>query len=191
MLAYHYSVTYEGDASLKNDYHNKYATAEPFIFALEEGRGVFSSMLLWGIYKDRLLKSEKKGWFEYAKDATEAVFEFVRRREFPDHSVSRLNCVYAVDSLEEARKYAEEDWGDEPALKILELELDEEKTVRYDRALYDKAYEGLTQFRGGNDLDAAMEYARRYFSKDRSETPVYELLSDGENRVIRVCGEVK
>lgn len=44
-------------------------------------------------------------------------------------------------------------------------------------------------FRGGSDLDAAMELARRYFSKARSETPVYELLSDDGNRVLRVCKE--
>lgn len=188
MIAYHYSVTYGGDTSLKNDYHGKAATAEPYRIALENGKSVFSAMLLMGMYRDRLARAETPGgWFEYAKDATEAIFEFVRRREFAADSISRLNCVYYVGTLADAQRIGAEDWGEDGTFQVLEVELDEGRVRTYDQAHYDAAYERMVHFGGEADIDAALDAARRYFAGAHSEKPVMEILSDGENRVVRVC----
>lgn len=186
MIAYHYTVVYTGFASLEADYQRKSRTVEPYIRALAHGDEVFAAMLLMGMYKDRVLRSEREdGWFEYAKDATEAVFEVVRRREFPQ-AISRLHCTYYVDTLEGARRLGISDWGEDPALRILEVELDAARTVRLDQTFYNNAYDRMTDYRSYEDLYAAMAQAREYFSGAMSDTPLPELLSDGENRIISV-----
>lgn len=192
MIAYHYSVTYQGDGSLQNDYRKNYLLAEPYIRALENGNGVFSAMLLLSMYKDRLLKSEKAGKFEYTKDATEAVFEYVRKAEFPDQ-VSRVGCIYGVETLEEAQRLAKEDWGSDSEemyekLQILEVDLDPLRTVVLDQSFYNRAYDCILDYHGEMDLHQIMDLARDYFSGKRSNEFIAELLSDGENRV---CGIVE
>ncbi len=189
MIAYHYSITYQGDPSLQNDYHKRYRLAEPYVRALQNGSSVFSAMLLLAMYHNRYLQSEKTGWFEYAKDATEAVFEYVRKTEFPER-VSRVNCVYAAEKLEEVRRQAKEDWGTDPEnyekLRILELELDPERTVIYDQSFFNQAYDRMQDYHGEQDLQKVMDLARSYFSGERSNDAVLEVLSDGENKVLRV-----
>lgn len=187
MIAYHYTTTYTGDPALKNDYRGRLHVTEPYLLALDHGRDTFATMLLYGMYRDRLLQSEKKGWLEYAKEPTEALFEYVRRREFPEGSVSRLGCVFYIDNLNRARQVARDDWGDDaPELKFLEVRLDDGRTVCYDQAFYNRSYDLISNYRSPADLEAAMDCARRYFAGERSGEPVLELLSDGEHRVLRV-----
>lgn len=191
MIAYHYSVTYqEGTQSLQKDYRKNHLLAEPYIRAMENSHDIFSSMLLWGMYRDRWERRENKRKFEYAKDALEGVWEYVRKNEFSDHSVSRLNCVYGCVSLEEARKLAALDWGedweDSSTLKILELELNPDRTMVYDQTFYNEAYDRMVDYHGEADLQVIMDLARRYFSGEKSENYLPEVLSDGENRILRV-----
>ncbi len=193
MIAYHYSITYQGDSSLQKDYRKNYLLAEPYIRALENGNGVFSAMLLLSMYKDRFMRSEKTGKFEYAKDATEAVFEYIRMTEFPTQ-VSRVGCIYGVENLEEAQRLAKEDWGSDPEeyekLKILEVKLDPQKTVVLDQGFYNQAYDCMLDYHDEKDLQKIMELARRYFRKERSSEFIPEILSDGENKVLRVLSPV-
>ncbi len=189
MIAYHYSITYQGDPSLQNDYHKRSLLAEPYIRALENGSSVFSAMLLMAMYHNRYLRSEKREWFEYAKDATEAAFEYIRKTEFPG-KISRINCIYAAEKLEEIRRQAKEDWGTDPEnyekLQILELELDPQRTVMYDQCFFNQAYDCMQDYHGEQDLQKVMDLARSYYREERSGSFIAELLSDGENKILRV-----
>lgn len=192
LIAYHYNTTYTGYTSLENDHCRKLRTAEPYIYALEHDGSVFSAMLLLGMYKDRLARAESEnGWFEYAKDATEALFEHIRRREFTNRSISRLHCCYYVASLEEALRLGLDDWGNDSALKILEVEIDDRHVMRYDQAFYNQAYELFVHYRSEEDIRKASGLARRYFAGEMSAQPLPELLADGENRIRRVFSAVE
>lgn len=194
LIAYHYNTTYSGYTSLENDHHRKIRTAEPYIYALAHDGPVFSAMLLMGMYKDRLARAEREnGWFEYAKDATEALFEHIRRQEFADSSISRLHCCYFVSSLEEALRLGLDDWENDPELKILVVEIDERHVMRYDQAFYNQAYELFVHYRSEEDICKAADLARRYFAGEMSDHPLPELLADGENHIRRVfcAGELQ
>ncbi len=188
MIAYHYSVTYRGDPSLTNDYRRNFLRAEPYIRALETGEEIFSAMVFFGMYQDRCMRAEKTGWFEYAKDAVEAVFEYVRKREFPGQ-ISRVGCIYGVETLEEARRLAMEDWGNDldteecKNLQILELQLDSSRTAVLDQSFYNQAYECMLDYHG--DLQKIEALARDYFGEKKSSEFLPELLSDGNNTVLR------
>lgn len=189
MIAYHYSVSYQ-EGALENDHRKNLLLAEPYIRALENGSAVFSAMLLWGMYRDRWERREHNRKFEYAKDALEGVFEYIRKTEFPGNSICRLNCVYGCTSLEEAHKLAALDWGDSledpAALKFLELELNPERTAVYDQSFYNTAYDRMVDYHGDADLQVVMELARQYFSGEKGENYLPEILSDGETRVLQI-----
>lgn len=186
LIAYHYNTAYTGYPSLENDHHRKIRTAEPYLYALTHEGPVFSSMLFLGMYKDRLARAESEnGWFKYAKDATEALFEHIRRQEFAGCSISRLHCCYYVIPLEEALRLGLDDWGNDPALKILEEEIDDH-VVRYEQAFYNQAYELFAHYRSEEDIRKAADLTRRYFAGEISDHPVPELLVDGANHVLRV-----
>ncbi len=193
MIAYHYSVTYSGDTSLQNDFRKNYLRSEPYIRALENGNSIFTAMLLLSMYKDRVLKSEKEGKYEYAKDATEAVFEYIRKTEFPNE-VSRVGCIYGTETLENAQQLAKQDWGGAPdeyeKLQILELRLDPSRTVVFDQNFYNQAYDCMVDYHGETDLHRIMELARDYFSGKRSCKFIAELLSDGKNTVLRTISKL-
>ena len=189
MILYHYSVdSYRGGGKLVNDFKNNYRFAEPYLLALDEGEACFRSVYLAALATARelcalgLRKHENCG-----KDAVEGIFEWVRRREFPDSSASRVGCVYYCESREEAVAYLRDDCIDNgdfawEQVKLLEVEVEDERVFRYDQSFYNRAVERFEQSR---DLAGAIALARAYFSLQRSEQPLIEILADGENRVLR------
>ena len=189
MILFHYSVDSYTDApSLTNDFAGHYKYAEPFLLALERGRQVFDAVFYSAMYASRelvdlgLRKNEN-----YRKDAVEGIFEYVRRTEFGGVPVSRLHCVYYCASLEEARKYA---WDDalkgggftKEQVKLLTVETPEERAYAYDQEFYNAAMKAVEK----NDIDAVFALARKYFALERTESPLIEILADGENRVLNV-----
>ena len=94
MEVYHISQSLQLGDTLTPDYEKLYQLAEPFLQGLERGLDCFTAMVLQGKYLYAVMsRSGLRYWADYAKYATEAVFEFVRRREFPQ-SYSRLGCAY-------------------------------------------------------------------------------------------------
>ena len=101
--------------------------------------------------------------------------------------VSRLHCVYYCASMEEARKYA---WDDalkgggftKEQVKLLTVETPEERAYAYDQEFYNAAMKAVEK----NDIDAVFALARKYFALERTESPLIEILADGENRVLNV-----
>lgn len=189
MILFHYSVdSYTDSPSLTNDFAGHYKYAEPFLLALERGRPVFDAVFYSAMYASRdlvdlgLRKNEN-----YRKDAVEGIFEYVRRTEFGGVPVSRLHCVYYCASKDEARKYA---WDDalkgggftKEQVKLLTVETEESRAYAYDQEFYNTAMKAVEK----NDIDAVFALARKYFALERTESPLIEILADGENRVLNV-----
>ena len=185
MTFYHYSTTYTGGDKLINDYNHRYKDAEPFILALETSMDVFRSTYYAAMYLERQFKEQNIRRYEMCqKDAAEAIFEFARRTYYPNE-VSRLNCVYYCRSREEAIACAMEDWIDcgdktKEEVKILALEVDDSRIGEYDQEYFNLAYDAVSECR----FEDAIEYAKQYYAKEATEKPIWEILADGENRVV-------
>lgn len=189
MILFHYSVdSYTDSPSLTNDFAGHYKYAEPFLLALERGRAVFDAVFYSAMYASRdlvdlgLRKNEN-----YRKDAVEGIFEYVRRTEFGGVPVSRLHCVYCCETMEEARRYAFDDalrdgGFTKEQVKLLTVETEESRAYAYDQQFYNAAKEEIDK----NNVDAVFALARKYFALERTEAPLIEILSDGDNRVLKV-----
>lgn len=100
MILYHISDTLQLGETMSQDYKNNMELLVPFVQALERSEDCFYAMLLNG----KLLKSVlgKFGMRDmqtnYVKWATEGIFEFVRKTEFPG-SYSRMLSNYFYDNL--------------------------------------------------------------------------------------------
>ena len=187
MKLYHYSVdSYQGAKYLTNDYKNNYRFAEPYILALRESREVFKAVFFATMYMSREVKALGLRKYEnYQKDAVEGIFEYVRETEFPNDT-SRLRCVYYCESEQEALDYAQDDCFSnglftKEQVVLLEVEVEESRIRRYDQSFYNLASEAIER----NDIDSAFVYARQYFSCQRSNNPLIELVADGDNKVLR------
>ena len=94
MILYHISQTLRIGDELVPGKQKLSELAEPFAQGLERSRDCFCAMLLSGKYMYAVMnRSGLREWADYAKWATEGLFEYVRRSAFPE-AVSRLNCVY-------------------------------------------------------------------------------------------------
>ena len=104
MLLYHYSVdSYQGGGELINDFKNNCRFAEPFLLALDKGGDCFWSVYFAAMsYSRELCALGLRKHENYAKDAVEGIFEWVRRRDFSADSASRVGCVYYCESKDEA-----------------------------------------------------------------------------------------
>ena len=186
MKLYHISQTLRLGDELRPGNQRFSDLAEPFIHGLERGPDCFYAMLLNGKYLFAVMnRSGLREWADYAKWATEGLFEFVRRRSFPE-AVSRLRCVYYYDDLEAGKRLYEEDWGEESPeeqekVRLYEIELEDPAPQRRDMSVYDEAYEAIERL----DVDAAIAAAERYFRGEASAEPVWEILSDKPARAVK------
>ena len=185
MRLYHISQTLKLGDTLTPGHQQFLDLSEPFIQGLEHGTDCFYAMLLNGKYLFAVMKrSGLREWADYAKWATEGLFEYVRRREFPE-AASRLACVYYYDNLDDCRRLYEEDWGEETPeerekVRLFAVELEDPAPQRRDMSLYDEAYDAIERL----DLGAALTLAWRYFRGEGSAHPVWEILSDRPGRAV-------
>jgi len=191
MTVYHISQTLHEGGALVSGHQRLGRLAEPFLQALEMGEDWFRIMVLQGKYMFAVMdRSGLREWADYAKWSTEAAFEFVRRREFP-HCCSRLCCNYYYPSEALCRRLYQLDWGGETAevragIHLFAIELDDPAPRQYDMNLYDLAYEAME---GRQDVGEVLRQARRYFSGEATEAPVWEILSDRPARAARVLAD--
>lgn len=187
MLLYHISQTLRPGDRMTPDYRRSRPLAAPFLEALERSEDCFYGTLLSGAYLYAVLeKSGLRQWADYVKWAAEAVFEHIRKTEFPG-ACSRLACNYFYADLAHSRQLFETAWGEESeedraALHLFEVEVDDPEPQRRDMSLYDTAYDALAQAR---DLQKAAACARAYFSGKQSAEPFWEILSDRPAKVLR------
>lgn len=186
MTLYHISQTLRLGDELKIGKQDFTDLAEPFILGLERGPDCFYAMLLNGKYMFAVMnRSHLREWADYAKWAAEGLFEWVRRRSFPD-AVSRLNCVYYYDNTEAYKRLLAEDWGEEDPeeqtkVRLFAVEADDPAPQRRDMCVYDEAYEAIERL----DIDAAIAAAERYFRGEATDEPVWEILSDKPAKAVK------
>ena len=189
MILYHYSVdSYQSGEKLINDFKKQFRFAEPFLLALQKSEECFWSVFFSAMsYSRELCALGLRKHENYIKDAVEGIFEYVRRRDFADASASRVGCVYYCESKDEALRYLKEDCIDSGdftvnQVKLLEVEVDEKTVFKYDQAFFDEACDIMEESR---DLEHVMVLAGKYFSPERSGSPLIEVLAYGENRIVR------
>lgn len=180
MRVYHISETLrEGDV-LEGGHGRFDRLAEPFLQALEMGPEWLQIMVLQGKYLYQVLgRSGLREWANYAKWSTEAVFEYIRRTEFPCCPCRLASCFY-YDSEVQCRRYYQLDWGEASAkerenVHLFAIELEDPAPQRFDMNLYDLAYEAMEM---RQDLAAVQNLARQYFSGEETADPVWEIVSN-------------
>ena len=189
MKVYHMSDTLKPGEELINNYKKYSELAEPFIQALERGEECF-----YGMYFAAKFLREALGRFglkdmqtDCVKWAAEAVFEHVRRTEFPQ-CCCRLKCSYYFEDIDSCRRLFEEDWGsaspkERAKIRLFEVELDDEAPQRFDMRLFDDAYDCMWET---EDVNKVSDFARRYFSGGSTQEPVWEIASGGRGTAGRM-----
>ncbi|MCD7744949.1 MAG: hypothetical protein LUI13_06685 [Lachnospiraceae bacterium] len=189
MKLYHYSVESfpAGDDELIGDYKHQYSMYEPYILCLRNHKNLFDIMLYMARYNQVCAEDKGKRMFSFwAKDATEAVFEYVRTMEFAEASASRITGIYYCESSEQAIKYLTEDCINTAGFKkedvsLFEIELEKDIFFTYDQSFYNEAYEFIKKF----DVENAVQCARCYFNGNRKENPRIEIISEERNKIVR------
>lgn len=182
MALYHLSDSLQLGQKLDPDYLREERLCEPFFRAIERSEDCFFAMLLNGRYLNRVLERYQMfAWTRYAKYATEALFEYVRMEEFPNHP-SRVLSNYFLDDLKFCEYVYRNTWGNateeiRSLVHMFEIDTDHDHLVKRDMRLYDIGYDAILK---DDDIQTARDAARRYFSGDQTEDPVWEYLSDRE-----------
>ena len=185
MRLYHISQTLKLGDALTPGHQRLFDLAEPFLQGLERGPDCFCAMLLNGKYLYAVMnRSRLREWADYAKWATEGLFEWVRRRSFPE-AVSRLRCVYYYDNTDDCRRLFAEDWGEEEPeeqakVRLFAVEVDDPAPQRRDMCVYDEAYEAIERL----DVETAIAAAERYFRGEATDGPVWEILTDKPGKTV-------
>ena len=187
MIVYHYSATLKEGDRLDPGHQRLTDLCEPFIQAFDYSRDCFYGMLLNGKYLFAVMdRSHLREWADYAKWATEAIFEHVRRNEYPQ-CVSRLSCSYFCTDLTDSLRMYWEDWGEEDEeernkVHLFEVEVSGDCLERRDIGLFDAAYDAIQD---AQDAKAAMKYARLYFQGEHLDEPNWEYLSAEKALAVR------
>ena len=187
MIVYHYSQTLKEGDMLEPGHSDFTDLCDPFILALTRGRDCLYGMLLNGKYMFAVLnRSDLRYWADYAKWATEGIFEYIRRTEFPG-CVSRLRCSYLCAGLEDCIRMYHEAWDEEDEddrnkVHLFEIETDGSGIEERDISVFDAAYDAISE---RQDIDAAVGYARRYFAGMHGDGPSWELLCDGKATAVK------
>lgn len=187
MILYHISDTLSLGDTMSLDHKKNMDLVVPFVQALERSEDCFYALLL----NAKLLKSVlgKFGMLDmqtnYVKWATEGIFEYVRKTEFPDCS-SRIQSNYFYDNLTDILRLFEVDWNmkDKPErfqFHLYEIEVEDEAPQRRDMILFDEAFDAMWN---RDDIGYAFSCARKYFSGGQSQTPVWEILSDRKAKAV-------
>lgn len=182
MIVFHYSQTLKEGDRLEPDFQKYRELCDPFTIAMTHSRDCLFSMILNGKYMFAVLdRSNLRYWADYAKWATEGIFEYVRLKEY-SKSVSRIHCCYYCTDLSECIRMYHEDWDEEEEtekskVRLFEVEIPNGSLEKRDISLFDAAYDAI---KDSQDIDAAIEYARKYYAGEHNAEPVWEYLSAGE-----------
>ena len=177
---YHISPTLQLGDTLTPDHDQIMVIVEPFVQALEQSTDCFYGMILNGKYLQAVFgKFGMWGWSNYAKAATEAAFEFIRKTEFPD-SLSRMRCNFFLDDLHDCKLLYDYDWGQESQevqekVHLFEVEVEDEAPQRRDMCIYDEAFRAMVKTQ---NVPLVLNCARSYFRGEQTPYPVWEILSE-------------
>ena len=185
MRLYHIGERLEEGMNLVPGYRKLDTLVEPFLMALDRGEEAFALMLIESRYFRAVMRRSKlREWSNYVKWSTEAVFERVRTREFPD-CPGRLASLFYYDDMELSLRLYREDYpgtADREGIGLFEVEVEDDGPRAFDMAIYDEAYAAMEE---GHDLPRVIDCARRYFGGGHSGLSVVELMSDRKATVMR------
>ena len=181
MILYHISDTLKLGETISQDYKKNMELVVPFVQALKRSEDCFYALLL----NAKLMKSVlgKFGMQDmqtnYVKWATEGIFEYIRITEFPE-CYSRMLSNYFYDNIPNIKKLYEEYWDmkeDEKRFDfhVYEIEVEDEVPQKRDMVLFDKAFDDLWDT---DDIQTAVDCARKYFKGEHTAMPVWEIMSD-------------
>ena len=181
MILYHISDTLQLGEVMSHDYKKNMELVVPFVQALKKSEDCFYALYL----NAKLMKSVfgKFGMRDmqtnYVKWATEGIFEYVRITEFPE-SYSRMLSNYFYDNLSDIMRLYEVDWNmrekeERFNFHVYQIELEDEEPQKRDMLLFDAAFDAMWD---NDDIQTAIDCARRYFKGEHTETPVWEIMSD-------------
>ena len=184
MILYHMSETLQLGDEIKLDYKEYSDLAEPFVKALNFSYDAFYGMFMNASYVGSVLaKYNLKGMPTHEiKWATEGIFEYIRRKEFPE-KCSRLTSIYYFDDIEKCQKLYTEDWEnatpeEKEKIKLFEMEVSG-NILECDMTLFDEAFDLVWDLEHPDQLEVIFEIARRYFRGEKGDEPVMEIISDG------------
>ena len=184
MVLYHMSETLKLGDELKSDYKEYADLAEPFVKALQYSFDTFYGMLLTADYVGCVFaKYDLKGMPTHEiKWATEGVFEYIRRKEFPT-ACSRLQSNYYFDNIDNCKELFIEDWENatqEEKDRIRLFEIERTGNIsKCDMRLFDEAFDLMYDLKCPEDLEKIKNLARKYFSGEKGEDYVMEIIGDG------------
>ena len=184
MILYHMSESLEEGKELTPDYRKNASLIEPFVRALNTSVEVFQILMLNADYFGSVLAKYNLGGMptHEIKWGTEGIFEYVRRKKFPDQ-IGRVKCNYFYPDLKQCSDLYFEDWGEaseEERAKIRLYEVETAgRTAAYDMRLFDEAFGILCDGTAAADIERCMELAEKYFRGEKGKEPVMEILSDG------------
>lgn len=184
MKVYHISETLKVNEELKLDYKNQQGLAEPFVKAMKHSFEMFYGMLLQAEYLgETLAKFDLSGMpTNETKWATEGIFEYIRRNEFPD-APCRLRANYFFKDVEQCKMLFTEHWGmdeknpEAELFHLYEMEL-EGNYLECDMNLFDEAFDLVWRLDSPMQMMEAMNLARKYFRGDKGENAVMEIISE-------------
>ena len=185
MTLFHVGKDLQVNTELIPDYKKTIKIILPLIKALEIGDEAFSAVMLQARYtREVLRKSRIREWSDSTKWGTEAIFEYVRANEFTN-CYSRLESNFFYNTIEQCEilfKNEYIDTGDDDGTVFLyKIELERNGICEYDMELFSKAYNELENYRPSKYIK---EIARNYWSGQRTEKPIIEILSK-EKAIIR------
>ena len=89
-------------------------------------------------------------------------------------------CLNLSENLNNSRKLYWDDWGAESDeersnVHLFEVEVEDTAPQKCDMSLFNKAYTALSE---KQDIAFALSCARQYFSREHSDEPVWEIMSN-------------
>lgn len=190
MLLYHMSDTLRVGQELTADHKKNSELVEPFVKALNNSTETFLNLLLNAEYFGSVLaKYGLAGMPTHEiKWATEGIFEYVRRHEFPE-CCSRVRCNYYYQDLNLCKELYFDDWGSAPKeerdkIRLFEVEV-AGRVEAYDMRIFDDVFDEMYEHTTVGDIRRYMDRARAYYRGEKGKTPVVELIGDGAGVVKR------
>lgn len=187
MTLYHTSDSLKLGDTLNGDHLHRTELIYPFLYALLRSEDCFYAMLMSVAYTTTVFyRNNIRDQVDHPKYATEAIFEYVRRTQFPDSS-SRVVSNYFYDDLEQCRRFYDFTWSKaseelRSCVHMYEIEVDQTTLDKRDMRIYDIAYKNMC---GEADLAVITECARRYFAGEATDDPVWEYLSEAPATAVR------
>lgn len=188
MILYHISDTLKLGEQMSQDYKKNMELVVPFVQALKRSEDCFYALLL----NAKLMKSVfgKFGMWDmqtnYVKWATEGVFEYIRITEFPE-CYSRMLSNYFYDNIPNIKQLYEVYWDMKESEKrfnfhVYEIEVEDEAPQKRDMVLFDNAFDDLWDT---DNIQTAVDCARKYFRGEHTESPVWEIMSDKPAKAVK------